>query len=249
MERARKAAEAAVEADPSLGAAHASLGFLQLAAGTWNWKQAEAELLRAIELDPGYATGHHWRAVVLMSQARLAEALSEIQRALELDPLSPIIVERAGHFAMLAGDPEGAIALLRRGVDLNPQSANARLGLAHAYASAGREREAAEAVLAAATPAAEPALRAAYEAGGLPVLFERWLRMEQERTGRPCPPRPVFASILYAHSGDADGVFRCLQEAARRGEMVAFSQLDPVFAPYRSDPRYAAYLESMNLSE
>ena len=74
--------------------------------------------------------------------------------------------------------------------------------------------------------------------------------MEQERTGEPCIEQPSVAAIFYAYVGDAEGVFRCLEEGTRTGEPFGVAKPDnPVFAPYRSDPRYAAYLRSINLSE
>jgi hypothetical protein len=80
----------------------------------------------------------------------------------------------------------------------------------------------------------------------LNAVIERFLRFEQERTGQPCGRG---RAALYARIGDPDGVFRCLQHAARMGYESPQVQLDPVFAPYRSDPRYAALLEEMNLRE
>jgi hypothetical protein len=58
-----------------------------------------------------------------------------------------------------------------------------------------------------------------------------------------------MGATLYARLGDADGVFRCLELGARTGDMSPGAKLNPVFAPYRSDSRYAAYLEAMNLRE
>jgi len=249
IERAREAAQAAVRADPTLGEAHASLGRQQFAGGTWNWDEAERHLKRALELSPGYPAAHMWRAELLMSRGRAAEASAETQRALELDPFSPVVLWTAGRFAFYVGDLERAIELLRRAVDLSPQMARARWSLRDAYAVAGREDEAAEILLAAEPPAAQAELRKAYEAGGLNALFERHLRFEQERTGQPCGSPAGAGASLYAQLEDAEGVFRCLQLAARTGSMGAQGQQNPVFAAYRSDPRWAAYLEAINLRE
>jgi len=249
LERAREAARAAVLADPSLGEAHASLGRQQFAGGTWDWEGAERHLQRAIELSPGYATAHMWRAQMLMHRGRVPEGSAEIQRALELDPFSPIVLWMAGRFASWAGDHERAIELLRRAMDLSPQSPRARWWLRDAYAVAGREKEAAATLLAAVPPAAQAELRSAYEAGGLSALLERFLRFEQERTGQPCGSPAGVGASLSAQLGDSEGVFRCLELGARTGDVSAQAPVNPLFAPYRSDPRYAAYLEAINLSE
>jgi TolB-like protein/class 3 adenylate cyclase/Flp pilus assembly protein TadD len=248
IERAREAAQAAIRADPSLGEAHASLGRLLLAGGTWDWDEADRHLTRALELSPGYAPAHLWRAQMLMARGRVREGAAEIQGALELDPFSPDVLWTAGRFAFYLGDHERAIELLRRAVDLSPHSSHAQWYLRDAYAVAGREQEAADTLLAAAPSAAQAELRSAYDAGGLNALLERFLRLEQERTGELCTSQAGAGASLYAQLGDADGAFHCLRLAVRAGEM-AQAELDPLFAPYRSDARYAAYLEAMNLRE
>ena len=187
-----------------------------------------------------------WRAEALMARGRAVEGAEEIQRALELDPFSPAILWAAGRFASWGGDHERAIELGKRAVDLSPESFRFRVSLWEIYALAGREEEAAQALLGAAAPAARAELENAYAAGGPKALIERFLRFEHERTGQPCGRG---RAALYARLGDAEGVFRCLQHAARTGYEAPQVQLDPVFAPYRSDPRYAALLEEMNLRE
>jgi len=249
LERAHEAAQAAIRADPTLGEAHASLGRQRFAGGTWDWEGAERHLRRAIELSPGYATAHMWRAQMLVHQGRVPEGSAEIQRALELDPFSPVVLWMAGRIASWTGDHERAIELLRRGVDLSPQSPRARWWLRDAYAVAGREKEAAETLLAAVPPTAQAEARSAYEAGGLSALLERFLRLEQERTGQPCGSPAGVGASLFAQLEDAEGVFRCLELGARTGDVSAKATVNPFFAPYRSDPRYAAYLEAINLSE
>ena len=91
MRKAKQAALKALDLDPMLPEAHASLAFVEVVYG-WNWELADRELKRAIELDPGYSTAHYWRAVfVLVGTARLDEALEEAQTALNLDPVTPSI--------------------------------------------------------------------------------------------------------------------------------------------------------------
>lgn len=244
IERAREAALAALRADPESGDAHASLGRLQFAGGTWNWKQAEAQLLRAIELSPGNATAHQWYAAVLMNTARVEKGLTEIQRALELDPLSPVVLRFAGSYASLAGDHQRAIDLLRRAVDLAPESRQTRLSLANAYLRAGKEGDAAATLFAGLPSPEEATLRSAYETGGARAAFEQLLRSEQERAGRACSPQPASAAAIYAYLGDAESVFRCLQEGEVIGDGGPIIELDSLFTPVRSDPRYTAHLEA-----
>jgi tetratricopeptide (TPR) repeat protein len=171
-----------------------------------------------------------------------------MERALELDPLSPDVVVTAGRFAFYLEDHERAIELLQRAVELSPQSFQARWYLRDAYAAAGRDQEAAETLLSAAPSSAQAELRSAYDAAGPNALLERFLRLEQERTGQLCTSVAGAGASLYAQLGDAEGAFHCLRLAARAGE-IAQTELDPLFVPYRSDARYAAYLEAMNLRD
>jgi TolB-like protein/cytochrome c-type biogenesis protein CcmH/NrfG len=248
IEQAREAAQAAIRADPSLGEAHASLGRQLFAGGAWDWDEADRHLTRALELSPGYAPAHLWRGQVLMARGRVREGAAEIEGALELDPFSPEALSTAGRSAFYLGDHEQAIELLRRAVDLSPHSARVQWYLRDAYAVAGHEQEAAETLLAAAPPAAQAELRGVYDGGGLNALLRRFLRLEQERSGELCTSLAGAGASLYAQLGDAEGAFHCLRLAARAGEMVP-TELDPLFAPYRSDARHVAYLEAINLRE
>src|ERR1700674_178923 len=83
----REFANKALQIEPSLAEARASLAYVKLYYD-WDWRGAEEELQRAIAVNPNYATAHHWFSVLLTAQGRHDEALSEIGRAHELDPLS-----------------------------------------------------------------------------------------------------------------------------------------------------------------
>ncbi len=90
MPQARAAALKALQIDPNLPEAHTALALI-VQAYDWDWKTAEKEFRRAIELDPNYATAHHWYAEHLMWQGRFDEALQESERARQWT-LSPLII-------------------------------------------------------------------------------------------------------------------------------------------------------------
>ncbi len=118
MARGLEAARRAVELDPGLGMAHASLGW-----GRWNvgeWESAERAYQRAIELHPGYASGHEWYGILLYSTGRAIEGVIHAEQALELDPVSPIISSQLGQTLLMAGRTEDAIERFRATIALAP---------------------------------------------------------------------------------------------------------------------------------
>jgi len=89
-QKIRSWAEKALELDPSLPEAHASLGAV-LSFRFWDWARSEHEFKRSIELNPGYPSARQWYGMYLSFVGRLDEALEQLRKALELDPFSLII--------------------------------------------------------------------------------------------------------------------------------------------------------------
>src|SRR5262249_43100969 len=83
--RAKVAATKALALDDELAEAHAAMGHIKMA--DWDWSGAEREFQRAIMLNPNYATAHQYYSLLLSAMARRDEAVGEMKRALELDPL------------------------------------------------------------------------------------------------------------------------------------------------------------------
>lgn len=106
--KAEEAAHHALELDPLLSEAHASLGYVNFM-WTWEWPAAEREFRRAIELNANYVPAHHWYALYLASMGRHAEADREIRTALDLDPVSSVILSAAGYVHYFAGQYDTAI--------------------------------------------------------------------------------------------------------------------------------------------
>jgi len=117
LPKARAFAEKALQIDPGLGEAHATLGLILHY--EWKWDDADREYERAIELNPNYPTARHWFSNNLRERGEYARALAEIRRAHELDPLSPIINVNVGILLALNGDMAGARAQLDRTIELD----------------------------------------------------------------------------------------------------------------------------------
>jgi tetratricopeptide (TPR) repeat protein len=115
---ARRAATKALELDPTLGEAHASLGFFKFLYD-WDWPEAESEFAQAIELNPNYAEAHDWYAIYLANMGRHGEAIHEAERARELDPFSLLMSQTAGNVLCLARDYDRAIEGLQKTLDMD----------------------------------------------------------------------------------------------------------------------------------
>jgi DNA-binding winged helix-turn-helix (wHTH) protein/TolB-like protein/Tfp pilus assembly protein PilF len=87
---ARDAAAKALQLDPTLAEPHATLGLLKSQID-WDFAGAEEEFRRALALNPGYATAHHWAGLNLIVMGQFEAANAELRKAQELDPLSPMI--------------------------------------------------------------------------------------------------------------------------------------------------------------
>lgn len=102
MPKAKAAAEKALALDKSLADAHASLAYIEFAY-EWERENAEQEFKRALEINPGYATAHEWKALYLVATGRVDEAESEVEKAQQLDPLSNIMNMAAAQVYLYAG--------------------------------------------------------------------------------------------------------------------------------------------------
>src|SRR5438552_3118798 len=140
LPKAKLHAYRALEFAGDLAEPHASLGLIGIY--DYDWATAEREFKQAMELRSGYATAHHWYAILLVTLGRFAEARAEAERALELDPASVIVNNMLGVVSFESRDYEKAIAAFRKMLELNPGLAAAREVLACAYASMGRKADA-----------------------------------------------------------------------------------------------------------
>lgn len=138
--KARQAAEEAVRLDDSLSECHTSLA--AVAMNEWNWTLAEKEYRRAVELNPNYATAHHWYALYLIGVGKTEQALEEIRRARESDPLSLPINTDVGYIFFCARRYDEATSEYKKTLELNSDFPMALEGLAQTYVESGKPKEA-----------------------------------------------------------------------------------------------------------
>lgn len=139
--RAREAVTKALELDETLAESHTSLASMKFY-GEHDNRAAEREYLRAVELNPNYATAHHWYSEYLAMTNRPAEAMAEIRRAQQLDPLSPIINTTVGERLYFARRYDEAAEQLRKTLELSPDFYHAHYLLGLAYEQQGMYDEA-----------------------------------------------------------------------------------------------------------
>ena len=132
LPKAKAAAVKALELNSALGEAHNSLAFC-LDGFDWDFASAEKEFRRAIELNPGYATAHHWYAWHLALVGRNAEAVTEMRKAQNLDPLSLIINSDLAELLVIVHSYDESIEQSRKTIEMDPNFGLAHNQLAQAY--------------------------------------------------------------------------------------------------------------------
>ena len=138
--KSRHAVMHALEIDPTLSEAHTSLAHLKM--HEFQWNEAVHEFEKSLQLNPGYATAHHWYFMCLTVMGRPEEARAEMKKAQELDPLSLIIQTDIAACSYLNRDMERAAQLLKKVLEMDPNFASARRYLTAVYEQAGMYQEA-----------------------------------------------------------------------------------------------------------
>jgi TolB-like protein/Flp pilus assembly protein TadD len=250
--KARAAAARALEIDPGLAEAHASLGLVQW---TFDWDRAAAErsLRRAIQLAPGYASSHQWYAEMLAETGRQREADGEIRRALDLDPLSLVINADLGLFAYYARDYDQAAEYYKATLAMEPHFVPARLGLALAYAQQTQFAEAlAEVAEAGKVAPGEPGVLVAdgYVLGRAGRSAEaRAVTADLQRLSTQRFVPAYYVGGVLVGLGDTGGAFTWLAKACeQRCSLLGALEVDPAFDPLRDDPRFAELLRCAGLA-
>lgn len=238
----RNAAVKAVELDRGSAEAHIALSFVKFTYD-WDWSGAEAEVKRGLEINPGSLEGHFCYANLLMALGRHEEAIREIQSALKLDPLSPVIESSVGRILYRARRYEEAIPHLKRAIELEPGTKGTYARLGDVYVQLARYDE---------------ALKAYQEAGNLqsPLGYQARIGQLYARMGKRkealatlsgASGKTIQAAGVYAILDDKDRAFKVLDEAiTKRDSLLIYFKEDPPFDNLHSDPRWRTLLNRMN---
>ena len=249
---ARSAAVRALELDEGLAEAHASLGLLAMNYD-WDWPAAEREFKRAIELNPHYATAHHWYAEYLNTQGRHDESLREIERAAELDPLSLIINTDSGKCLYMARRYDEAVEQLRRTLELDPSYFMARIWLGLAYEGKGLHGEALAEFEKAKALSEDMMWAQGYTAYVYGVQGRRSearkLVHELLAPSRQDQIDPTAVVSAYIGLGEKDQAFAWLEkEYQTRSVGLTSLKVFPVYDALRDDPRFADMMRRVGLA-
>ena len=249
--RAKAAAIKAVELDDTLAEAHISLA-MSTDMFVWDWEAAEREYRRGIELNPGYATGHHWYAEHLSETGRNDEAIAEIRKAESLDPLSLITGADVATLLVIARRYDEAIEHAKKTIELGPDFAVSHFALGMAYEQKGQSDGAIAAFQKAVefsggNTAFKSNLAHAYAVAGrrsdaVAILNELKDRSKHEFLN------PSEIALIYVGLGQKDQAMVWL-EKAYEGRFDPVILTWPAFDPLRSDPRFHDLVRRIGLPQ
>ncbi len=249
--RAKAAAIKALEMDDSLAEAHNSLAAVRMAYD-WNWSDAEREFKRAIDLNPNYATAHHWYAEYLKQMGRHDEALGEIKRAQELDPRSLIVNTSVGWQYYFARQYDQAIEQYQMTLEMDPNFGPAHWGLGWAYDQKSMFAEAAAEFqrginLSGGNPVYVAGLGHALAVGRQGEEAQKVLDELMELSKRLYVP-PYFIAAIYTGLGDKARAFEWLEKAyEEHSSWLLYLRVDPRLDSLRSAPPFHDLLRRVGL--
>jgi adenylate cyclase len=248
--KAKAAALKALQLNDKLAEAHSALGFV-LWVGDFDMAGSISEFQRAIALDPNSANAHKWYGnPTLVAIGRFDEAIKEIKRAAELDPLSTIINSDLGWTLMLARRYDEAIAQLRKTLEMDPTFYYAHLNLGLTLQLKGDLSGAIAEYTKAQQLSEDPEIRVrladAKAHSGDKEAAEQMLA-ELEELGHHRYVHTYWRALLYLSLGNHDEAIRWLEKgiADHEGRDINWIKVDPLLDPLRGDPRFEALVQKV----
>ena len=246
----RMAVSKAITIDPNLADAHRLLA--QIRETEWNWTGAEEEYKRALALNPGSAKTHHWYAILLVNLKRYDEAILEIGRAVDLEPLSPRLQVNQSYIYYVAGRFDDALKVLSSPIiRSDDMAARTFSGLIHLKKA---EFEAGIAELRANVETARCVDNLAYLAYAYAIAGRREEALssvqELQQLAKNEYIDPGLMVMIWTGLGENDKALALLQKHYRQhASFVASLGSDPVFEPLHSDTRFQELLRRVGLPE
>ncbi|MFH1941216.1 MAG: tetratricopeptide repeat protein [bacterium] len=252
--RAKAAVLKALEIDPTLAEAHSSLAYIKMLY-EWDWKGAETEFQKAIELNPNYAVAHQWYGEFLNAMRRHEEAIREVKRAQELDPFSAIVKTQLAGCYLSMRQIEQAIEIYNSVLDLEPDFQIAYFFRAYAYSLLGRHEEAISIALHLweisddSVPGMLIPLGYAYAMAGeddkARKVLEKLIQFSKQAY-----VSPMGVAVIYGALGEIDAAYEWLEKAFEsRDHWLVQIRSNPIFDVFHSDARMNDLLKKMGLEK
>jgi len=246
---AKQSAAKAVELDSSSAEAYSALGFATVC-HDFDWAVAEGQHRRSIEINPNYATGHHWYAFHLVMEGRFDEGIEQMLRTRELDPISPSVLQALGWCYYHARRFNESISTFQNMLEAVPDFPYGLVTYAWVLRHTGETDEAVK--------VAEKALELS---GGsqfyLSVLGSTYAAAGKQKEAHATLERlaqmsvhsyvsPFHLSLIHLHLGERERALELLLEAyAIKDAWVVWLGVEPQFDPLRGEPAFEGILRDM----
>jgi TolB-like protein len=247
--KAKEAVGRALSLDPVLAEAHTSLGLIRFQYD-WDWKGAEEEFEEALRINPSYAPAHHFFADYLKAMGRFDEALEEIGKAEELDPLNLAINTGVGHVLYLSKQYDRSIEQYKKAVDLDPNFTLTHIWFGRPYLEKGMYSEAISELETAVKLSGEGTLALAMlghglASGGRSEEAQRILDQLLERSKTHYVPS-YWIAVVYNGFKDKEQVLNWLRKAyEERSSWLVWCNVEPRFGWLREDPQFSSLMAAM----
>jgi TolB-like protein len=250
MKIAKEQALKSLEIDETLAEPHATLGFIGWHYD-WDWATSDREFKRALQLNPSYATAHHWYSFLLIRLGRSDEAVAEIKQARDLDRVSPIMNQDYTEILYFARRYDETIEAAHKTLELAPDNAYMRALILSSYLHKGAQQEYIGSLQ-------EQVRLSGRKPADLQDLATGFFRLNRKEEGRQVlnelqqrGVKPVFDELSeYFVFGDKQKIYEMLQrEYNYRGAGITMIHRHPDFDEIRSDPRIQEYIRLTGLSQ
>ena len=251
MTKAKEAADHALRLDPTLAQAHSASAFIKLTYD-WDWEGSEREFQKALELNPNDSAVLDEYATLLEVQGRTDEAIVEVNKARELDPLSLLISRNAGRAYYYARRYDRAIQIWEETAEMDRSFPAVNNWLTWVYEAQGDYKQAIEShlkqeALDGMDAASLQSLRQSYDSGGWKTYWQRDLELHQQQFNEALSDRYDFVQ-LYRRLNRSDEAFKWLNKACdERSIWLIWLKVDPAVDSLRSDPRFAELMKRVGL--
>ena len=253
-ERSRSMALKALAIDDNSAEAHTSYAWIKRV-HDWDWEGSEREFKRAIELNGNYANARQWYSYLLLGLGRMDESLSEMEKALELEPLSRVIINNSVNVRNYRGEVEMLPSIAERVTRIDDSEPGSSWIWSLAYSRNGQHSKVVEVGEAYMARNVGP-LRSDYLASNLAIAYAR--------TGNTSKATEILAQLETRAKTNSEAAFRLAQAHAELGnadraiallqyclkahdDRMVWIKVEPRFESLRSDPRFQEILRQMRL--